>query len=122
MNTVKPDRHSSSRWPVAIASLACLLGATQALATAPAETRSVSVRYADLDLTSAVGAAALYHRIEEAAQVVCGDEKHRLAALSYVNRCESIAIYDAVAAVNAPLLSATHNTYRVANLTAMLKE
>jgi UrcA family protein len=122
MNTVKPDRHSSSSWPVAIASLACLLGTTQVLAKAPVETRSVSVRYADLDLASEVGAAALYHRIQGAARVVCGYDEHRLAALSYMNRCNSSAISDAVAAVNAPLLSAIHNAHRGANLTAMLND
>jgi UrcA family protein len=122
MNTVKPDRHSSSPWPVAIASLACLLGTTQVLAKAPVETRSVSVRYPDLDLASEVGAAALYHRIQGAARVVCGYDEHRLAALSYMNRCNSSAISDAVAAVNAPLLSAIHNAHRGANLTAMLND
>jgi UrcA family protein len=120
MNAVKSDRRSSL-WPVALA-LACLSGTAQVLASAPVETRSVSVRYADLDLDSAAGAAALYHRLQGAARVVCGFDEHRLANHAYLSRCNSGAISDAVASVNAPLLSAIHSAHRAGTVTAMLNE
>lgn len=121
MNTVKLDRRTSA-WPVALASLACLSGAAPVLANAPAETRSVSVRYADLDLASAAGAAALYQRLQGAARVVCGYADRNLAMLRYVNRCNHSAISDAVSSVNAPLLSAIHNAHQGATVTATLRE
>jgi UrcA family protein len=118
MNPVKSARRSSV-WPVALASLACLLGSTQLLASAPVETRSVAIRYADLDLDSSQGAAELYHRIVGAARVVCGYAEHAPARLSQVRSCNSRAVSDAVAAVNAPLLSQIHNAHRRVSLTAM---
>jgi UrcA family protein len=119
VNNVKFDRRSSA-WLVALASLACLVGSAQALAGAFATARSVTVRYGDLDITTRPGAAALYHRIEGAARVTCGYEEHRLASLSYVNRCKSSAISAAVASVNSPLLSAIHAVHQASPLTAML--
>lgn len=121
MNKVKFDRRSSA-WLVALTSLACLVGSAQVLAGASAITRSVTVRYGDLDITTSAGAAALYHRIEGAARVTCGYEEHRLASLSYVNRCNSSAISAAVASVNSPLLTAIHEAHRGSPLTAMLRE
>ncbi|HTD13318.1 MAG TPA: UrcA family protein [Steroidobacteraceae bacterium] len=120
MNTVKLVRRTSA-WPVALGSLACLLGIAPVLAAAPVETRSVSVRYADLDLASAAGAAALYQRLQGAARVVCGypDE---MAMLSFVNRCNHSAIADAVSSVNAPLLRAVHNAHQGATVTATQSE
>jgi UrcA family protein len=120
MNTVKSARRSA--WPVALASLACLAGVAPVLATAPVETRSVSVRYADLDLASAAGAATLYQRLRGAARLVCGYAVENLALLSYVNRCNDSAIADAVSSVNAPLLSAIHNAHQGATVTATLGE
>ena len=120
MNTVKLARRTSL-WPVALGSLACLLGIAPVLAKAPVETRSVSVRYADLDLASAAGAAALYQRLQGAARVVCGyaDE---MAMVTYVNRCNHSAISHAVSSVNAPLLSAIHDAHQGATVTATLSE
>ncbi len=121
MNKVKFARRSSA-WLVALASLACLVGSAQALAAAQTETRSVTVRYGDLDLTTRAGAAALYRRLEGAARVTCGYEEHRLASLSYVNHCNSSAISAAVTSVNSPLLTAIHEAHRAWPLTAMLGE
>lgn len=121
MNPVKSARRSSV-WPVALASLACLLGSTQVLARAPVETRSVSIRYAELDLGSSEDAAELYHRIVGTARAVCGYQDHDLGRLSQVRSCNTRAIAAAVAAVNAPLLSEIHNAHRRVSLTAMLNE
>ena len=121
MNAVKLARRTSA-WPVALGSLACLLGVAPVLASAPVETRSVSVRYADLDLASASGAAALYQRLQGAARVVCGYGDENLAILSYVNRCNHSAISAAVSSVNAPLLSAIHNAHQGATVTATLSD
>jgi UrcA family protein len=120
VNKVKIDRRSSA-WLVALAALACL-GSAQVPAATPVETHSVVVRYGDLDITTSAGAAALYHRIQGAARVTCGYEDHLLAALPYVNRCNSDAIAAAVASVNSPLLSAIHAAQPSWRLTAMLLE
>lgn len=122
MNTVKPDRHSSSPWPVALAALACLFGATPVLAEAPMETRSVAVHYADLDLGSAAGAGTLYHRIQGAARMVCGYPDHSLATLAQVRSCNDGAIADAVTSVDAPLLSAIHSAHRGGTVTAVFND
>jgi len=121
VNTVKLVRRSSA-WPLALAALACLVGSAPLLAAAHTETHSVTVRYADLDLTTSAGAAALYHRIEGAARMTCGYEDHRLAMLPHVQRCNSSAISAAVASMNSPLLTAIHAAHRGSNLTAMLNE
>lgn len=39
-------------------------------------TRSVNVRYGDLDLSSQAGVATLYHRLRGAADEACGPEFH----------------------------------------------
>lgn len=121
MNSVNSDRRSSP-WPVMLAALACLMGAAQVLAAASPQTRSVSLSYADLDLTRQADAATLYHRIHEAAREVCVYEDPRLALLPYANRCNRSAIARAVASVNNPLLSAIHAAHGGSNLTAMLNE
>jgi UrcA family protein len=121
MNSVKSQRRSSA-WPVALASLACLVGVAPVLATVPVETRSVSVRYSNLDLQSAAGATALYHRLQGAARAVCGYGELDLTVHAYVNRCNRSAISEAVSAVNAPLLSAIHNAQGGASVTASLSE
>jgi len=46
---------------------------TIAHADAAFEPRSVTVRFADLDTTTAPGAAALYSRLKSAAESVCQD-------------------------------------------------
>jgi len=65
-----------------------------------------TVHFADLDLTNAEGAGALYGRIREAAKQVCepGDPSN-LHQLAFSQRCTEAAIGRAINDVNAPLLS-----------------
>ena len=55
---------------------------------ASAETQSVAVQYADLDLTSPAGLAALEGRIEAAAKKICGQvEVRRVSDGADQQRC-----------------------------------
>jgi UrcA family protein len=72
--------------------------------TAP---RSVVVHFGDLDTASWSGAAALYARLNQAAQQVCGDfEPHGQLGLRRLYRsCLQFAISRAVVAVDRPILT-----------------
>jgi UrcA family protein len=72
------------------------------------EPRSVTVRFADLEATTDQGAAALYHRLKNAAQNVCRDleSAKELGRLQIYNDCIHTAIGNAVAKVNRPAVTA----------------
>jgi UrcA family protein len=109
-----------------LASLAlgsALLAGT-ALAAEPANdgnsaARSMTVRYADVNLTTVVGATALYQRIEGAARLVCGESGRSLLEQRAAKVCYRNAVAEAVAAVNNPTLTAVHQG-REGQLTAMV--
>jgi UrcA family protein len=109
MNTLNHARHSS-RWLVAMVALSLVIGAGSALAGS-AEGSSVTVRFADLDLSTAARAETLYRRIRVAARVVCGPigapGLHRELVW---NDCYQSAIANAVSAVNRPMLTALHRS------------
>ena len=72
--------------------------------------RKVTVRYGDLNLSSPLGAAALYQRIGAAAEEVCGPLEGRdLARAVRFRACRQRAIADAVSRVNRPELFAVYN-------------
>lgn len=86
--------------------------ATPLLAAAPDDARSVSVKYADLDLNTASGVDRLYRRIESAAREVCPDINSRdLGIWSAARRCEAEAIAAAVSKVNNPKLALVHASH-----------
>ena len=66
-----------------------------------AQGAEVRVRYQDLNLNTDAGAKALYHRIQGAANQVCGnvDGRDLVVARAY-KACVDRAVADAVAAVN----------------------
>lgn len=70
-----------------LASIAAPIGlALAALATpAAAQTISIDVSYADLDLTSPQGQAALDRRIDSAAREICGGEEQRTGTRIVMN-------------------------------------
>jgi len=81
-------------------------GAASAQSTADANP-SVTVRLTDVDLSSKDGALAAMHRIEAAADTVCGGEpavREWTRRASY-DQCRSTAIKGAVAAVGRTVLS-----------------
>jgi UrcA family protein len=73
---------------------------------------SVSVRYDDLDLSSAAGANVLYHRISVAARQVCPDLYSRdLEVVAVGERCYASAVSKAVAEVNNAHLAMVHASH-----------
>lgn len=93
---------------IPLAILAACFGAlsTVAPATAAEPVPTRTVRFADLDLTNADGAGALYLRIRDAAKEVCAPaDPSNLHQLAFSQHCTEIAIGRAVNDVNAPLLS-----------------
>jgi UrcA family protein len=72
MNTKTFHKH------VALAAVAALCFATATVYAGEAnETQTRTVRYADLDVGTPAGAAALHDRIRNAAEQVCGDTNSR---------------------------------------------
>ena len=73
------------------------------------ETRSVKVRYADLDLTQDAGIRALYQRLRLAARQACGSADSRLLAdLRNWQRCFDAALGTAVQRLDHERLTALH--------------
>jgi UrcA family protein len=114
----------AARFSLAVASLGCLLGSAPALAEGPGyATRSVTVRYADLNLSTIAGAHTLYHRIVGAARFSCGYEGRSLLEQSEWKSCFEHAIADAVHAVDSPTLTTVYNgEYPGSTVTAMLRK
>jgi UrcA family protein len=102
-----------------LALIVCLLGITPAWSNTP-NMPSVTVRYADLDLSSPAGANALYHRIQAAAKQVCGFPGTDLVEQTIWRSCYRSAVDNAVRKVNSPLLIAVHSG-KPAAMTAMAK-
>jgi UrcA family protein len=69
-----------------------------------------TVQYGDLNVSSHLGAATLYSRIQAAAGRVCRPFDNRdLASKKLLNMCIHKAIADAVTKVDQPELSAVYN-------------
>jgi UrcA family protein len=80
-----------------------------AQAAPPREIRSVTVSYADLDLSKQTGVAALYGRIEAAANRVCGSKPALDIRTFFAQRnCVQIAVANAVAEVDVRQLATLH--------------
>lgn len=89
-----------------------LAASSMALADSPEVTRSTVVRFADLNLHSRDGAAAVYRRLASAADALCFLSWHTrslgvTAQMSAeVRQCKSEAIENAVKQIHAPMLTA----------------
>jgi len=107
---------SDFRFPVlaSVAAFALLLTSGSLLAAPPADgTRSVTVDYADLDVSRPAGARALYVRIKRAARTVCAPlESRDLHRVALWRDCYEQAVADAVAEIGRPTLTALHSTSR----------
>jgi UrcA family protein len=78
-------------------------------ATPSAEVPSMTVHFADLDLTTEQGAHTLYRRLESAARYVCPSADLRDLERSALSRsCQEQAIARAVQAVSSPRLAAVY--------------
>lgn len=94
-----------------VAGLALSAGPAQAITMNQAQ-HSI-VRYDDLDLHSAAGAATLYARVNRAAEKVCGRNDWSDFAETYhrVRECEQGAIANAIAQVQSPDLTAIYHQH-----------
>lgn len=85
-----------------------LLGWSASTVAAPTRVGDLptkTVRFADLDLATAVGAEALYGRIRTAARIVCREQPQ-----SAVRECRARAVDDAVSRLGNSLLSSVHRS------------
>jgi UrcA family protein len=88
-------------------SMVALLAVSAATLAAPIRAPEVAtrkVRFADLNLSTAVGVETLYGRIKTAARAVCRNET--LVSAEYA--CRARAIENAVRDVGSPLLVSVH--------------
>jgi UrcA family protein len=111
--TPATENPTSFRRALALASAFALIAAVSAtsFAAGPAadDPPSVKVHFDDLDLSTAAGANALYHRIWVAARRVCPDIYSRdLAIVAASERCQATAIANAVRALNNPQVALVH--------------
>lgn len=97
--------------PIVLATLLTSSIVATADAAAPVEPRQQVVSFADLNLDHDAGAEKLYRRIASAAREICwtGGVMERVMA-TRMRRCVEQATAQAVAEVNAPLLSRYHAT------------
>ena len=101
MNTNNPIRITFA----AVALMAALTTGVRA-----ADVLQMHVKYADLNINTPAGAAALYQRIRVAADQVCAFPGTRdLAVFAKVKACTDQAVAHAVAAVNNPTLTGIYD-------------
>jgi UrcA family protein len=102
----------------AVLAASALLGPTVSQA---AESNSVRVSYADLNLASNHGQQSLQRRIGYAAVVVCEIEDSReLALAAATNACRNTAIGDARPAYEAAVAAARHPSVEVIGAAAIM--
>ena len=78
------------------------------------------VRFPDLDLSKADGAAVLYSRLRQAAAIVCSPLEGRSLKMAMQYRsCVDHAIAGAVASVDRPMLSQYHSSHTKGEQTAV---
>lgn len=108
MNTLDTTR-LSLRCATALVALSFSLAAAYAVADETDGAPSVTVSYADLDLSKPAGAEMLYRRIQAAARSVCGPRHSRiLAQVQAFRTCYKDAVEDALQQVNESQLFAVH--------------
>lgn len=86
-----------------------------------AETNSIRVSYADLNLISNRDQAKLQHRIASAAEIVCGAADHRDVAFGQaVSQCRKATVADAQPAFQAAVAASRHPSVTVLEATALI--
>lgn len=89
--------------------------------THAADTQSVRVSYADLNLISTFDQAKLQNRIHFAAEIVCGPADHRdVAFANAVGRCRTATVADAQPAFEAAVAASRHPSVTVLEATALV--
>jgi UrcA family protein len=110
MNTITTS--ASLRGFIASAMFGVLATSFATVSTAAEATEALQtiVKYGDLNVSTAQGAAALYSRIRAAAGGVCRPLDHGdLSSRVHMAACVQQAIADAVTTVDQPALSAVYN-------------
>jgi UrcA family protein len=96
--------------PALLAAFFGAIATVPVAAAPPSVAKSTEVRYGDLDLDSTAGVAALYSRLQVAAEKVC-DSRFRpgtfVVSASW-RTCVADALTQAVAAVDSPAVTAYH--------------
>jgi UrcA family protein len=108
MNTNTASTHLRGLFAAAVLGTLAAGFAGVSAAADNSEVRSETVHYADLNLSSPQGAAALYRRIKWAAQDVCGWNDN-LLEMQAAQPCVDKAIADAVTRVGRLELTAIYN-------------
>jgi len=91
MNT--PTFHNAKHVVLAAVAALCFSSVNVYAGEAAAELPTRTVRYADLDLGTQAGLAALHNRIREAAEQVCGETSSRqLAEAQAARACVARAV------------------------------
>jgi UrcA family protein len=111
MKTTTTRTQVHPRSLIAAAILAALIPSLGAVCRAAdtADVRQTIVKYPDLDVATAQGAAVLYNRIRSAAEGVCARlDQNDLAAMFRWKACVKGAIAGAVTTVDQPGLSALY--------------
>jgi UrcA family protein len=102
------------------------LGAQLIHADPAPDALSVTVHFADLDLTRSAGAAVLHQRLKTAAETVCGFEgsvrSRDLGSQKRFQECIWSAIGTAVAKVDQPTLTAYHRAQVTGNPTIRIAQ
>ena len=113
-------RTSVTRLVTFVAALA-LPGAVLAQDRQSMNFRTMTVHYADLNISTPAGATTLYRRILDAGRDVCGEEGYGLDERRNWQDCFRAAVNDAVEKVHSPVLNAVHhNSTPHAPVSAML--
>jgi len=102
---------------IATAIIATLASSFSAVSAADPSSASVTVKFADLNISSPSGALVLYERIRAAAQSACSDFWFKTADEP---RCVHDAIANAVSKINQPELSAVYNAKNKASVPSSL--
>jgi UrcA family protein len=122
---MKTSKYTTQKIAMAGIAAICLATAAMGAHADEAAVKTHTVRYADLNLNTAAGAAVLYQRIKNAAEQVCGDVNSRqLGEAMAAKACVGHAIYASVHSVNNVQLSreydaqmgAAHGSINVASL------
>jgi len=97
--------------------LAAALVSAPAFAAPAADGMSRSVHFADLDLSTDAGAAALHNRVRYAARMVCGGDvdQRDLTRVNVVEACRKVAMASAEPQVQLALAGARDGRQLAAN-------
>lgn len=84
--------------------------ATARVADQNADSSSITVSYADLNITTNEGVAVLYRRLQSASRQVCGSYSGRTSVqeATMIRRCFDEALTNAVASTGSTKLAAMH--------------